>query len=162
MSLGEKILTIVEVAILALGLTAIASNCFAGELWSDGDFKLEWAGWMDSEVIADWTGLRCGLTIPKDGWFAIERAGALEVFIPGKGWVSDKGIFVFDGCEPDPRTARDTAAPGVVNITEDFACERQGNRVLMVVRLPKMFKKVSPTQARWVPREVLYDVEENR
>jgi hypothetical protein len=148
---------------LTVLLLFVAGTCSAGELWRDDQgFRLEWAGWMDHEMFADWTGLRCGLTIPQDGWFLIEGAGALEVLIPGKGWVRDRGIMVADGCEPDPRTARDTAAPGAVNITEDFACERQGNRVLMVVRLPKMFKKTSPTQARWVPREVQYDVEETR
>lgn len=136
-----------------------ATTCTAGELWADRGFRLEWAGWADNDMIPDWSGMRCGLTVPASGWFLIEGAGALEVYIPGKGWVADKGIFIADGCEPDPRTAQDTAAPGAVTITEDFACERQGNRVLMIVRLPKMFKKVNPTQARWVPREVLYHAE---
>ena len=142
----------------------LASCCWAGELWQDEatGFKLEWAGWLDHDLFVGWTGLRCGLTVPPEGWMTIEGAGALEVFIPGKGWIRDRGIFIGEGCDFDPRTAQDTAAPGTVTITEDFACGRQGNRVLMMVRLPKTFKKVSPTAARWVPREVLYHVEETR
>lgn len=158
MSRREQFDWLCVAGLLCCLLWAAASD--AGELWStDQGFKLEWAGWMDSELFADWTGLRCGLTVPAGGWFLIEGAGALEVLIPGKGWVRDRGILIADGCEIDPRTARDTAAPGAVNLTEDFACERQGGRVLMVVRLPKMFKKVSPTDARWAPREVQYNVE---
>jgi hypothetical protein len=80
----------------------------------------------------------------------------LEVFIPGRGWLRDRGILVIDGCAPDMRTSLDTAAPGVVVITEDLRCDEQGNRVLMLVLLPKMLKHVSPTQARWVAREVQY------
>lgn len=134
----------------------------AGELWSDDQgFKLEWCDWMDHDLL-DWSGLVCGLTIPDGGRFTMGGAGALEVLIPGRGWVADRGILVGDGCDLNIRTAQDTADPGFVLVTEDFACERRGDRVLMVVRLPKMQKKVSPTAARWVPREVQYRVETPR
>lgn len=145
--------------LLGLCLMLVAGSCAAGVLWEDQEFRLEWGGWMDNPTFTDWSGLRCGLTLPPGGQMTIGGVGALEVFIPGRGWVADRGIFVGDGCEFDPRTAQDTAAPGFALVTEDFACERQGGRVLLVVRLPKMFKKVSPTAARWAPREVRYHAE---
>ncbi len=160
LSLLDVILILVSAVVVLLGAV---TSCQAGELWRDEQgFVLEWGGWMDHELFIGWTGLRCGLTIPKGGWLAIGDAGALEVYIPGKGWVADKGIFITEGCYPDPQTDWDTAAPGVVNITEDMACGQEGDRVLMLVRLPKMSKKVSPTHARWVTREVAYHVEEPR
>lgn len=146
---------LVLVALLSL-LAICAQSCRAGELWVDDGFKLEWAGWLDSELIPDWTGLRCGLTLPPGGWLTIQGTGAVEVLIPGRGWVRDKGILVVDGCTPNMNTDLDTAAPGVVVITEDLKCSKHGDRVLLLVRLPKMLKHVGPTQARWVAREVQY------
>jgi hypothetical protein len=145
--------------VLCCLLWAAASD--AGVLWEDRGFTLEWCDWLDHPMF-EWSGLVCGLTLPEGGQFVLGGSGAIEVLIPGHGWVGDRNILVADGCELDPRTARDTAAPGIVNITEDDVCERRGGRVLMIVCLPKMFKKVSPTAARWVPREVQYNVEEDR
>jgi hypothetical protein len=144
----------VEVELLCGGTGSTYS--YARELWVDGEFKIESAGWLDSELIQDWTGLRIGLTLPMNGHFSIRGTGALEVFIPGKGWIKDRGIFIFDGCTPDIQTSFDTASPGVITITQELRCIKEGNRVLMLVRLPKMFKLTKPTQARWIEREVQY------
>lgn len=135
---------------LALAL-ALASGTEARELWSVDGFKLESAGWMDNAIFPEWTGLRCGLTVPAEGWFVIEEAGAVEVYVPGLGWVRDLGILVVDGCRPTPDNGRDTRRAACC-VTEDYACPSQGDRVLMMILLPKMFPTPDnrPTQARWV------------
>lgn len=158
---GGRRATPVLIFFLGLCLMLVAGRCAAGVLWEDRGFRLEWCDWADHELFG-WTGLVCGLTLSEGGRFVLGGTGALEVLIPGRGWVADRGILVADGCDLDIRTAQDTAEPGVVVVTEDFACERRGGRVLMMVRLPLMFKKTSPTAARWAPREVQYNVEKGR
>ncbi len=147
--------TTMRLLYVAACLLLFAGPCLASELWQDGGFKLECAGWADLDAAPSWTGLKCGLTVPDSSAVFINGPGSLEVFIPGRGWVRDKGMFIADGCHLNPNTSWDTAL-GACAIKDDQGCRRDGGRVLIIVRLPKMVTSVSPTQARWVARMVWY------
>ncbi len=136
--------------LLVVLLLMLAATAQAREVWYEGGFVLETASWAPVEV-ANWTGLQAGLTIPPNGYMVLEGPGALEIFLPCKGWVKDLGIIVIKGCVPDPQTGCDTAAAATV-ITEEDECVKQGSRVLLIIRIPKIFPTADcrPTKARWV------------
>jgi hypothetical protein len=147
--------------ILALLLVALPAH--ARVVWeSPKGFMLETRGWLDKEMFPMWTGVRCGLTIPHNGYFAILGEGALELKINGK-WVRDIGITITEGCPATATRGGDTRS-GTVNMIESNGCEKEGGRIIMLVRIPKIFPTPSakPTAARWVERKVQYNVQKFR
>ena len=141
-------LLVVLVAVLLISMPASAR-----ELWNNEEgFSLTAVGWMDQDVFPDWLGVKVKMSIPPNGYVAFEQRGSLELHLPCKGWVSDIGIVIAEGCVPSPQTGRDTLGYKYLNITEDFGCDQQDGDVLMVVRIPKMFPTSScrPDSARWV------------
>ncbi len=155
-----KVFTLLVV--LAICMLFIAQVAQARVVWENEGFMLETRGWLDKEMLATWTGVHCGLTIPRNGYFAILKPGALELFINGK-WVKDQGILITDGCPKEARGGGDTLA-GTCNITNSSGCKKEGGRIILLVRIPKMFPTPSsrPTKARWVERKVMYDVQTYR
>jgi hypothetical protein len=151
--------------ILATFAMLLPLGARAAELWSSASgFKVESAGWADMPLIQGWTGLKIGFTVPANCALNIAGKGALEIQLPGKGWVADKGMFISDGCEFDPRTAFDTSM-GLVVVESDFSCDEDGGRrVRALVCLPKFFPPDSyrPTAARWVGSKVRFVNEERQ
>lgn len=130
----------------------IATTAHGGVVWEDGSFKLEEAGFAEQDVFSNWIGIKCGLTIPDDGWLEIVGEGALELYFPESGeWKLDQGIVFLDTCNPTPDGSRDTSN-GTCGVNAEFRCPKQGNRILMIVRINRMFptKANRPTKARWV------------
>ena len=133
-------------------LLLLATPASARELWADAGFRLETAGWLQSQHIQDWIGLRVGLTLPPGGLVVLDHAESFRFWLPCKNkWVYDRGIIAVDGCAPTPRSGRDTL-DGAVYVHKDMGCDQQGGRVLLIVRLPHMFptKECRPTKVEWV------------
>lgn len=146
--------------LILLAFISFTLPCSAREVWNEEGFKLETSGWFDKELFRDWTGVQMGLTVPPNGYIVIEGKGSIELYLPCKGWVTDIGIIVIEGCNPSLDTGRDTAAYHSLCITEDNGCAEQGGRVLILVRIPKIFPtdECIPTAVRW--KKGYYDVEE--
>lgn len=127
-------------------------------VWKDGSFSLHTGGWYTPALGQQqgWKGLLLGLEMPDTGVMLLIRDGALEVYIPSKGWVADEGIMVLDGCVPGDGM-QDTALYGATLLAE-MRCASERNRVLMVARLPRNKTKgdTLPTKARWVPRREIH------
>lgn len=136
-------------------LLLLLSSCpVHAQIWKEEGFALHAGGWY-SPALADqqgWRGLLLGLEMPLDGVLVMSNIGALEVYIPTKGWVPDDGIMIWDGCSPDAGM-QDSLFSGVT-VTEDMKCAKERNRVLMVARIPRNKTKgdTFPTKARWVTR----------
>lgn len=143
-----------KAALIAIALLC-CTTAHGREVWSDGGFKLETAGWVQQEYDPTWIGVKCGLSLPPGGWMVLEGQGALELYVPGMGWMEDQGIAIMHGCSPDPQAGRDTRG-GACGINEGFECASQGDRVMMMVRLRSFFptKDNRPTKARWVTKKV--------
>lgn len=129
----------------------LASSCSARPVWEEDGFKIETAGWVDQQIFQEWIGVKLLLTIPEDGWLALDGPGSLELYFPKFGWRQDIGVIVFHGCDPDPRTGRDSQG-GICGINHDFGCHEVGGKVKMVARM-RRFNPTSdnkPTAMRWV------------
>lgn len=140
----------------------IAKGCSARTIWQDGGFLLESAGWVNDARFRDWTGIRCGITLPDDGWMWIKGKGAIEVFLPCKNkWVTDIGIVVSRSCDMTMETTADTRGGDAVLTAED-RCRKHGDRVLIMIMVPKLLgtSGCNPTEARWVRTKVDYDAED--
>ena len=150
--------------IIIITVFYLTSAVEARVLWEDTDqgFALESGGWLEQDVMGNWLGVKGGLTIPEGGWMEIKGEGAIELFFPGIGWLTDKGMVIMHGCSPDMQSGRDTAG-GTCGINADFACHNQkmGGRIFVVIRVRKFFPRDNniPTKARWVTRKMYYDVE---
>lgn len=127
-------------------------------VWKDGSFALYPGGWYTPAMGQQqgWKGLLLGLEIPDNGVMILSRDGALEVYIPSKGWVAEEGIMLFDGCVP--REGMQDTALYTCTILAELRCASERNRVLMVARLPRNHTKGDelPTKARWVPRREIH------
>lgn len=148
---------------LALALLILACIPAHGRtLWEEDGFKLQSAKWENAEWHPMWTGLVCSIVMPDDSYFAITGEGALEIYLPCKGWVEDKGILIRKGCETNPNNPGGDTLNGTFCILSEHRCDSQGQRVIMLVRLPRMFTSgdCRPTEARWVRRKVQYNVED--
>jgi len=148
---------ILDVLIILVCVTVVGVGiAHSAEIWRDGNFALSRAGWYTSEVLDrnGCVGVKMGLTLPEDGILLIDKIAALELYIPSQGWVADRGIIVFNGCRPEPHNIQDTDFMSAT-LTYSLVCRKEGNRVLMIVRIPRV--KTSdenlPTQARWVQRK---------
>lgn len=127
-------------------------------VWQSGNFALYTGGWY-SPAAADyqgWKGLLLGVEMPDTGVMLLSGAGALEVYIPSKGWVRDLGITVWNGCAPT-EDMQDTALYGAT-LTADMRCTVERNRVLMIARIPRNKTKgeTLPTKARWVSKKEMH------
>jgi len=142
--------------LVLLVLLLVPQICSAGSVWQEGNFALFTGGWHtpDMAIRQGWVGLQMGLELPDAGILMIHDMGALEVYIPGKGWVRDRGIMIFNGSNMEPRSTQDTMVASAT-VTSDLRCAKERNRVLMIVRIPrvKTSDETIPTAARWVPRK---------
>lgn len=137
---------------IVLIVLLVGMSASAREVWHDEKgFSLMTVGWLDQSVFPDWIGVKIKLSIPTNGYVYLEQMNSLELHLPCRGWVSDMGIVISDGCIPDPQTGRDTLGFRYLSITEDYGCDEQDGDILMVVRIPRMFptKECRPDSARW-------------
>jgi len=155
-----SLLTFLMMCLFGGWLLWCVSEVQAREVWADDGFKVETAGWVDSDIFPTWTGVKLGVTMPHNGYIMLDGPGSLELFLPGMGWVTDVGVTVVYGC--DAHNMRDTK-DGVVTFTEYSGCNRHDYRVILVARLPKFYpsRKNIPVNFRWVQRKAHYHVEED-
>lgn len=119
----------------------------AREVYSNDGFVIETVSAVDD--APEYTFIKAGITIPQNGYIYLPPTDSFELLIPCKGWVPDQGILVLDGC-PEAKRGGDTLN-GPITLTREMGCASKGNRVLVVIRVPRMFmtEKCRPTALRW-------------
>jgi len=126
-------------------------------IWEDQGFKLEAASWVQPRYIQDWTGLQIGLTIPEGGVVTFRQDQNFRLWMPGsKKWVLTKGMAIGDGCAPPaPNSGWDTQNYRRFPVDGTMGCEDKGGRVLILLRLPRMFPTSDslPTKVEWLEGE---------
>ena len=123
------------------------ASLIAREVYSADGFVIETVSSIDD--APEYTFIKAGILIPPDGYIYLPPTDSFELLIPCKGWVPDQGILVLDGC-PEAKRGGDTLN-GPITLTREMGCASKGNRVLVVIRVPRMFmvEKCRPTALRW-------------
>lgn len=116
-------------------------------LYESSDYVVEATGAIDNQP--DYTYIKAGITIPPSGYVFLTTQHSIELYLPCKGWVPDKGIIIVLGCPEDQQGGDTLNAP--VTLTPDMGCVDKDGRVLILIRVPHMFmtEDCRPTQLRW-------------
>lgn len=136
------------IAFVVSSIVALSSSSLsAREVYSTDGFVVETVSAIDD--APEFTFIKAGILIPTNGYIFLTTQNSFELFIPCKGWVPDEGILVVAGC-PEEQRGGDTLN-GPVSLTREMGCSSKGNRVLVVIRVPRMFmtEDCRPTKLRW-------------
>lgn len=136
------------IAFVVSSIVALSSHpSIAREVYRHDGFVVETVSAIDD--APEFTFIKAGILIPTSGYIFLTTHNSFKLFIPCKGWVPDEGILVVSGC-PENQQGGDTLN-GPISLTREMGCSSKGNRVLILIRIPRMFMTddCRPTELRW-------------